>query len=76
MFANKLNQTNSKTGKSDIELSKVNSTVTPMEDTQEQIEDLEQINILPNSFSSNAINAPINIPLESEQHRSCNIKDQ
>ena len=76
MFANKLNQTNSKTGKSDIELSKVNSTVTPMEDTQEQIEDLEQINILPNSFSLNAINAPINIPLESEQHRCCNIKDQ
>ena len=76
MFANKLNQTNSKTGKSDIELSKVNSTVTPMEDTQEQIEDLEQINILQNSFSLNEINAPINIPLESEQHRSCNIKDQ
>ena len=73
MFANKFNQTNNTRGKIDIELCEINSTVTPMEDTPEQNEDLEQIIILPSGSSADAIHAPINIPLESEQHRFCNI---
>lgn len=77
MFADQLNQTNRIEGKSDIELSKLNSTVTLLENIQDKHEDLELISILPSSSSSNpnTINASISSPLESEQHRFCNILD-
>ena len=79
VFANLLNQPISvdaiQLKSTDIELSKMNSTIPIRENIQKQKEDLEHTHNLPSSSSSisKALSAPILNPLESEQHRFCDI---